>query len=90
MTGLRMLTYAVPFLFLGSTTAYSDHWDLPSCYIDVHDGCFNDTRTPCSREDYEGFLDDCDDQYSKAIAVPRPSYTATLPPQLQQYQGRRR
>jgi hypothetical protein len=75
-------------LLLGTGGAYTaDGWDLPSCYIEVHGSCFN-VRPNCTREDYELLLDNCDDAYDKAVAVPRPGYSATLSPQLKKYQSR--
>jgi hypothetical protein len=44
------------------TAAYA-HWDRPSCYIDVHSGCYVNTNSPCSAEEYKDFLRMCDDTY---------------------------
>jgi len=45
------------------TAAYAGHWDLPSCYIDVHNGCYVNTNSPCSAEEYKDFLRMCHDTY---------------------------
>ena len=67
---------ALVALALFTTSTYADHWDRPSCYIDVHDGCFNTGGTPCSQEEYEEFLDMCDVAYPKAVIYIPPSLTA--------------
>jgi hypothetical protein len=45
------------------TTAYAGHWDLPSCYIDVHSGCYVNTTSPCTDAEYKDFLRMCHDTY---------------------------
>jgi hypothetical protein len=57
--GIKLMAAAAAILV---TTAANAHWDKPSCYIEVHDGCFN-TQPPCSDEDYNDFLDNCDAAY---------------------------
>jgi hypothetical protein len=85
------LIAASALLSLGSVFAHAgdNHWDLPSCYIDVHNGCFN-KGTKCSREDYDGFLQECDDNYSKAVAIPKPAYSSRLSGHMMKYVGRSR
>ncbi|MCA3575341.1 MAG: hypothetical protein IOC86_15595 [Aestuariivirga sp.] len=53
------------------TAAYAAHWDRPSCYIDVHSGCFVNQKTPCTNEEYKDFLRMCDDTYP-AATPPKP------------------
>lgn len=53
------------------TSGANAHWDRPSCYIEVHNGCYVDTNTPCSDEDYKDLLEDCDWTYPSA-SRPRP------------------
>lgn len=48
-------------LFVAGTA--QAHWDRPSCYIEVHDGCYVDTTSPCSDADYKDFLANCDATY---------------------------
>ena len=45
------------------TTAYAGHWDLPSCYIDVHSGCYVNTTSPCTDAEYKDLLRNCHDTY---------------------------
>lgn len=60
----RFLLIAATVMTAG--TALAQHTDRPTCYIAVHDGCFNNTDSPCSDEDYQDFLDNCDVAYPKA------------------------
>ena len=53
------------------TAAYAGHWDRPSCYIDVHSGCFVNQKNPCTDEEYKDFLRMCDDTYP-AATPPKP------------------
>ena len=87
---LKLIAASVLISFgAASAQAAGDHWDLPSCYISVHDGCFNQ-GSKCSREDYKEFLKDCDDQYSKAVAIPKPAYSTKLSSHMKKYVGRSR
>jgi hypothetical protein len=45
------------------TAAMAAHWDRPSCYIDVHSGCYVNQKHPCSEAEYKDFLRMCDDTY---------------------------
>ena len=45
------------------TAAYAGHWDRPSCYIDVHSGCYVNQKTPCTNDEYQDFLRMCDETY---------------------------
>ncbi len=56
-----------------TAAAAEPHWDLPSCYIHVHDGCYNNTDSPCTDVEYYNFLDGCDAAYPQAQPVPRPA-----------------
>ncbi len=49
-------------------TAFAGHWDLPSCYIDVHSGCFVNQSQPCTDAEYKDFLRMCHDTYPPARA----------------------
>ena len=51
-------------------TSANAHFDRPSCYIEVHDACFNNTTSPCTNEDYQGFLDNCDATYPSVVPLP--------------------
>lgn len=51
------LSVAVP------AQAAAPHWDLPSCYVHVHDGCYNNQDQPCTNEEYDEFLDGCHSTY---------------------------
>ena len=73
---IRTLLATAATLAIFTTAASAAHWDRPSCYIDVHDGCFNTGGTPCSQEEYEEFLDMCDVAYPKAVIYIPPSLTA--------------
>ena len=57
---------------LAVTSGANAHWDRPSCYIEVHYGCYVDTDHPCSDEDYQGFLENCDTAYPSVVVRPRP------------------
>lgn len=67
-TTIKTLTIAATLLLSGA--AYAAHWDRPSCYIDVHSGCFLTGGTPCSQEEYEEFLDMCDVAYPASVRLP--------------------
>jgi hypothetical protein len=69
------------FTLLSSATYAGPHSDLPTCYIDVHSGCFN-TKPHCSQEDYEAFLENCDTAYPNAApANPKPFSVFKMPNQ---------
>jgi hypothetical protein len=77
------LKYMAAFIAIfGTTSAYGAHWDRPSCYIDVHNACFN-TQPPCSNEDYNDFLDNCDATYPNAGGAKRLKYNNALAPNNQ-------
>jgi hypothetical protein len=71
------LIIAAATVFTGSAVQAA-HWDRPSCYIDVHDGCFN-TQPPCSKEDYNLLLDNCDTTYPSGNVV-KPKYGVLVAP----------
>lgn len=54
----------------GLLAAGIEHSDRPSCYLSVHSQCYVDTDTPCSDDDYQWGLDQCDSSYPAQIAVP--------------------
>lgn len=66
----KTILMATAAIAIFTTTASAAHWDRPSCYIDVHDGCFNTGGTPCSQEEYEEFLDMCDVAYPAILNIP--------------------
>ena len=39
------------------------HTNLPTCYAHVNSGCFVGQTTPCTDEEYQGFLDNCHETY---------------------------
>ena len=51
------------------TAAFAGHWDLPSCYIDVHNGCFVNQSQPCTDAEYKDFLRMCHDTYPASKGV---------------------
>ena len=59
-TSLKRLFTTVAILV---PTAASAHWDRPSCYIEVHSGCYVNQTQPCSDQDYKDFLRNCDETY---------------------------
>jgi hypothetical protein len=63
LSGLRSLAAVAVLAIVLPGQAAAAHWDRPSCYIDVHDGCFNNTNHPCTDEEYQGFLENCDTAY---------------------------
>jgi hypothetical protein len=60
----------------GPALADNDHWDIFSCYAQVHDGCFNDSNSDCSEDVYNEFLDMCDTAYDRSGR--RPAATASF------------
>ena len=66
-------TFLILFSVLGiistSVNAGEPHWDRPSCYIHVHDGCFNNQDQPCTDEEYDEFLDGCDQTYPSSAGI---------------------
>jgi hypothetical protein len=42
---------------------------LPSCYIDVHSGCFVNQSQPCTDAEYKDFLRMCHDTYPASKGV---------------------
>jgi hypothetical protein len=48
-----------------ASTAFAGppHTNLPTCYAHVNSGCFVDQTTPCTDEEYQGFLDNCHETY---------------------------
>ena len=70
---------AVSMVVFGATSAYAGHWDRPSCYIDVHNGCFN-VPPPCSSQDYNDLLDNCDATYPSAGGAQRLKYNNAVAP----------
>ena len=71
---LKTLLVAVAAITICTTTAQA-HWDRPSCYIDVHEGCFNSGRTPCTQKEYEEWLDSCDEAYPFVVRTTPGSLT---------------
>ncbi|WP_421855410.1 hypothetical protein [Oricola sp.] len=66
--GLRALgTAAAMTAFANSALAGPPHWDKASCYIHVHDGCYNNQTSPCSDAEYQGFLADCNKTYPQVV-----------------------
>ena len=61
--GLRALGAIATLAIAAPAMAAGPHWDRPSCYVHVHDGCYNNTNSPCSDDEYQGFLDNCDQTY---------------------------
>lgn len=81
----RFLLIAATVMTAG--TALAQHSDRPTCYISVHDGCFNNTEHPCSDQEYQDFLDNCDVAYPKAAMKggPKALVAPTAPsPRLRQ------
>ncbi|MDH3639933.1 MAG: hypothetical protein OES09_15940 [Gammaproteobacteria bacterium] len=72
MTTTKYLSYLIGSIALcGAMTAVAEpHWGLPSCYIHVHDGCYNNTDSPCTDDEYNDFLDGCDVAYPQAGPSP--------------------
>lgn len=54
----------------GLLAAGIDHSDRPSCYLSVHSQCYVDSDSPCSDDDYQWGLDQCDTSYPAQRAVP--------------------
>lgn len=69
----KLALAAATAIALFTTSTYAEHWDRPSCYIDVHDGCYNNTSNPCTKEEYEGLLDNCDTTYPKNAILELPA-----------------
>ncbi len=49
-------------LSVGATTyaaAFFEPWDLPSCYLSIHDTCYGNGEENCTEEDYNMGLDWC-------------------------------
>ena len=84
-TAIRVSLASAALIVTGGTA--QAHWDLPSCYIEVHDGCFN-SQPPCSEEDYDGFLDECDDAYPASAPVQRTGYNQLIAPSQQVIRSR--
>jgi hypothetical protein len=71
----------VPMSLLGvsAASAAAPHSNLPTCYIHVHDGCFNNQSEPCTDEEYDNYLDGCDAAYPSARPAPRPPADLVAP-----------
>ena len=63
IASLRALGAIATLAIAAPAMAAGPHWDRPSCYVHVHDGCYNNTNSPCSDDEYQGFLDNCDQTY---------------------------
>ena len=77
MTNRKTIATAVIGITLVlSGAAQAAHWDRPSCYIDVHSGCFVNTNQPCTDQEYQDFLDNCDATYPASTRQPSGSLVA--------------
>jgi hypothetical protein len=83
MKTLNLLrSLVVPMVLLGTAAAHAaaePHTNLPTCYIHVHDGCFNNQTEPCTTEEYNNYLDGCDAAYPSARPAPRPPADLVVP-----------
>jgi len=61
--GLRALGALATLAVAAPALAGPPHWDKASCYVHVHDGCYNNQSQPCTNEEYQDFLDGCDATY---------------------------
>lgn len=63
LPGLRALGAFAVLAAVVPAQAAAPHWDRPSCYVHVHDGCYNNQTQPCTDDEYQEFLDGCDTTY---------------------------
>lgn len=82
MKYLQVAAISMAVLAPSATFAAAPHTDLPTCYIHVHDGCFN-TTPQCSDDDYQGFLENCDTAYPKDKTAKPLGFSAQRAPDRQ-------
>lgn len=57
----------------GNALAHPGFNSLMGCFAYVHDGCYLNTDSPCSEEDYNVLLDGCYGHFPTQNAKPRPT-----------------
>lgn len=62
-TTFRILTLAALFSVTAATMASARivPWNLPSCYLAIHDDCYGNGKEGCTEEEYNTGLDWCHD-----------------------------
>lgn len=79
---IRLVITSAATLVATSAFAAADHWDRPSCYISMHNGCFNDSTTrPCTDAEYRDLLENCDTAYPNGGGASRPDRFVVTPRQ---------
>ncbi|MEN0000350.1 MAG: hypothetical protein AAF940_05645 [Pseudomonadota bacterium] len=69
--------FALALGFAG--VANASHNSRFTCYVHVHETCFNSSKPNCSQEEYEWGLDECDNTYPNSKPVRKPAFGALLP-----------